>query len=674
MKVLNTWRHLIRRQSASIGVLSADVLTVKGTTFGRPCTSAAVNKNSAIDLSRFPPERIRNFCIIAHIDHGKSTLSDRLLEQCGLLRPKEHEKQFLDRLQVERERGITVKAQAVSLIHHHQGESYLLNLIDTPGHADFSYEVWRSIAVCNAALLLIDAASGVQAQTIAHFNQALLSDLNILPVINKIDLKNARTELVTQQLERLFSFEPAEVLRVSAKTGVGVQALLDAVVEKVAAPGTNQSLHEPFEAYVFDTWHRAYIGLVCLVHVRRGRLSVGDRIQVPGSSKVHEIRSLGLFHPNECSTPHLFAGQVGFFGAHIHDTTEIELGQCIVSADAIPSSEALSSGTTCVAPATDRTPLVIPKAKQMVFAGVFPCDPSQTNALKSALTRLILTDNSVHLSPDTSPALGFGFRLGFLGLLHMEVFCQRLEQDFDAPTVITAPTVPYKVKLKGEKAVKQYGAEVLEVNNPLRMPDAMVIESFEEPMIRATIVSPDAYLSGIQALTMDRRGVLIESQYIDQSTLCMQFRMPLSEVIVDFCDTLKSISSGFASFDYEPDGYEPIDAVRLDFLLNGKSLEEMTLIVPKSKAREIGRRYTSKLKEHLPRQQFKIAIQASIGKKIVAREDISAFRKDVTAKLYGGDINRRKKLLALQAEGKRRMRLVGNVEVSRETLIDVLRK
>lgn len=664
MRLLRRWRWPIGSHSLLSSIQLNKQCVVRSHS-SSPFSS--VESGDSLDLSRYAPDKIRNFCIIAHIDHGKSTLSDRLLEHGGLLQPKQHEQQFLDRLQVERERGITVKAQAVSLVHR----LHLLNLIDTPGHADFSFEVWRSIAVCDGALLLIDAASGVQAQTIAHFNQALLSDLTIIPVINKIDLKNARTDVVLQQLERLFSFREDEVHRVSAKTGQGVSGLLDALVEKVPPPCADRKLKEPFEAYVFDTWHRPYVGVVSLVHVRSGKLKIGDKIRVNGpqsDSKVHEIRSLGIFHPNECPVDTLFAGQVGYFGAHIHDTNEIELGQCVIHA----------SEWTATAGAIDRSKnysvRVIPKAKQMVFAGVFPCDASQTNALKSALNRLILTDNSVQISAESSPALGFGFRLGFLGLLHMEVFCQRLEQDFDAPTVITAPTVTYKVKLKGEKAVKSFGSEVIEVNNPLRMPDPLLIDYFEEPMIRATIVSPDTYLSAIQQLTMDRRGVLIESVYIDQQTLCMQFRMPLAEVIVDFCDILKGISSGFASFDYEPDGFEQLDAVRLDFMLNGKPLEEMTLIVPKSKARQIGRKYAAKLKEHLPRQQFKIAIQAAIGKKIVAREDISAFRKDVTAKLYGGDINRRKKLLALQAEGKRRMRMVGNVEIGRDTLIDVLRK
>lgn len=613
--------------------------------------------NSEIDLTLFPIERIRNFSIIAHIDHGKSTLADRLLELTGTIGKDSHEAQMLDRLQVERERGITVKAQTATLVYNYQGIDYLLNLIDTPGHVDFSFEVSRSLAACQGVILLVDANQGVQAQTVANFFLAFSKNLTIVPVMNKIDLKNADPESVGIQMKNIFEFEPKDILRISAKTGLNVDSVLQSIVERIPPP-KNCDIAKPFRALLFDSWYDRYRGVIAVIAVIDGVIRSGDSISAKHTGKSYEIKDLGILRPNEVSLPCIQAGQVGYVVCNMRSSTEAKVGDTLFKKGLVNVEEVAS----------------FRQSKPMVFAGVYPMDQSETPALRSALEKLTLNDSSVTVAKESSAALGQGWRLGFLGLLHMEVFNQRLEQEYGAEVIVTVPSVPYKIQLHGEKNIKKYGAREIVVNNPAFFPDPSIIEQYFEPMVLGTIITPDIYMGPIMSLALDRRGVQVDSKNVDSSRVMMQFKFPLNEIAVDFYDALKSLSSGYASFDYEEDGFEASDIVKLHIMLNGEVVEELSTVVHVSKARKYGKEICLRLQETIPRQMFQVAIQATVGGKVVARENVAALRKDVTAKCYGGDISRRMKLLKRQAEGKKRMKSIANIELPRDTFIKVLKR
>ncbi|CAG5992902.1 unnamed protein product [Menidia menidia] len=585
-----------------------------------------------IDLSQFPVDKIRNFCIIAHIDHGKSTLADRLLEMTGAIAKTEKNKQVLDKLQVERERGITVKAQTASLFYTHEGQQYLLNLIDTPGHVDFSYEVSRSLSACQGVLLIVDANQGIQAQTVANFYLAFEAQLTIIPVINKIDLKNADPERVESQIEKAFDIPSEECIRISAKLGTNVEKVLQAVVERIPTP--LGSTNDPFKALVFDSNFDHYRGVVANIAVFGGSVKKGDKIVSTHIGKTYEVNELGLLQPEEHPTQRLFAGQEQ-------------------PVEALPGFK---------------------PAKAMVFAGMYPMDQSEYPGLRSAIERLTLNDSSVTVQRDSSLALGAGWRLGFLGLLHMEVFNQRLEQEYNASVIVTAPTVPYKAVLSSPKLIKEHGSEEITIVNPAQFPDRSLVSECLEPMVLGTILTPDIYTGKIMSLCSNRRGVQKNMVYIDDQRVMMKYLFPLNEIVVDFYDLLKSLSSGYASFDYENTGYQAADLIKMDILLNGRPVEELTTIVHRGRAYSSGKAMCERLKDSIPRQMFEVAIQAAIGSKVIARETIKAYRKNVLAKCYGGDITRKMKLLKKQAEGKKKMRRIGNVDVPKDAFINVLKR
>ncbi|CAL8073078.1 unnamed protein product [Orchesella dallaii] len=609
-----------------------------------------------INTSEFPPEKIRNFSIIAHIDHGKSTLADRLLELTGTISKSADNKQILDKLQVERERGITVKAQTASMVYQAKdGERYLLNLIDTPGHVDFSYEVSRSLSACDGVVLIVDANQGVQAQTVANFYLAFSKNLVIIPVLNKIDLKHARPDVVTEQLHGLFEIPSESVLRISAKMGIGIDDVLEAVVSRIPHPTGNRDLVT--RALIFDSWYDRYKGVALLVAVVDGHLRLSQNITIAQSGKSYETKEIGVLHPDPTPLRTLYAGQVGYLYCNMRSIKEASVG-----------------GTIHPTNATVEILAGFKKAKPMVYAGVYPMDQSEHPMLRSALEKLLLNDSSVESKVESSAALGHGWRLGFLGVLHMDVFNQRLEQEYGAQVVLTAPNVPVKAKIFGAKNIKAYGGEIVTVNNPANLPDPVMIEEMSEPFVIGTIITPDVFLGEIMSLCMDRRGVQRDSRNIDSERIMMTFKLPLNEIVVDFYDKLKSITSGYASFDYEELGYEPSNLTIMDILLNGDLIPEMTSIVHVTKAKERGKAICARLKETIPRHQFQIAIQAAVGSRIIAREDIKALRKDVAAKLYGGDRTRRDKLLKRQSEGKKRMKMIGRIEMPRETFIKVLER
>uniref|UniRef100_A0A674DDS2 GTP binding elongation factor GUF1 n=1 Tax=Salmo trutta TaxID=8032 RepID=A0A674DDS2_SALTR len=558
-------------------------------------------------MSKFPVERIRNFSIIAHIDHGKSTLADRLLELTGAITTTDKNKQVLDKLQVERERGITVKAQTASLFYKYQGQTYLLNLIDTPGHVDFSYEVSRSISACQGVLLIVDANQGIQAQTVANFYLAFEAQLTIIPVINKIDLKNADPERVEKQIEKVFDIPTEECIRISAKLGTNVEQVLQEVVKRLPPPTFKKE--DPFKALVFDSNFDHYRGVVANIALFGGCLSKGDRIISAYLGKSYEVNELGLLRPDEHPTDRLYAGQVGYVIAGMKEVKEAQIGDTLYHqkhpVEALPGFK---------------------PAKAMVFAGMYPMDQSDYSALRSAVEKLTLNDSSVTVQRDSSLALGAGWRLGFLGLLHMEVFNQRLEQEYNASVIVTAPTVPYKAILSSAKLIK------------------------------------------------NRRAVQKNMVYIDDHRVMMKYLFPLNEIVVDFYDLLKSMSSGYASFDYEDAGYQAAHVIKMDILLNGKPVEELTTIVHKDRAYSAGKAMCERLQDAIPRQMFEIAVQAAIGSKVIARETIKAYKKNVLAKCYGGDITRKMKLLKKQAEGKKKMRYVGTVQVPKDAFINVLKR
>ncbi len=600
-----------------------------------------------IKLDQFPPERIRNFSIIAHIDHGKSTLSDRLLEYTGTVTERMKKDQFMDKLQVERERGITVKAQTASMFYEHEGNTYLLNLIDTPGHVDFSYEVSRSLYACQGALLLVDAVQGVQAQTMANFYLAFDQDLAIIPVINKIDLPTADIERVSKELDTLFDFKTEEIIASSAKSGIGIKDILDGIVSRVPAPkGSN---NDPLKALLFDSWFDEYRGVVCLIAVHDGTIKVGDMITLAQVGSSYEVLEIGLMYPEPTAMNALYPGQVGYLITGMKSVKEARVGDTIY-------------GTKKpVKPLPGFKP-----AKPMVFAGLYPVDSEEFEQFAEAIEKLTLNDASVSYEKKTSAALGLGFRCGFLGLLHMDVFKQRLEQEYGLSLIPTAPSVLYKVVLKNGKEVN--------VESPSDFPDPGSIETVLEPMINATIITPTQYLGNMIKLCEEKRGVQKNMSYLNEGRVILKYLLPLNEVATDFYDQLKSLSSGYASFDYDEADYAPSDLVKMDILLNGKPVDALSIIVHKDKAYYIGRDLTERLKQAIPRQLYEVIIQAAIGAKIIARERVAPLRKDVTAKCYGGDITRKRKLLEKQKEGKKKMKQVGNVELPQEAFLSILKK
>ncbi len=601
-----------------------------------------------INLEDVQPHQIRNFAIIAHIDHGKSTLSDRLLEVTGTLSTRTKNEQFLDKLQVEKERGITVKAQTASMFYELDGVTYLLNLIDTPGHVDFTYEVSRSLYACQGALLLVDAAQGTQAQTMANFYLAFDQDLYIVPVINKVDMANADPAKVAQELKTLFDFQQSEIVMTSGKTGIGIKELLEAIIKRIPAPKGNTQA--PLKALLFDSWYDDYRGVVCLIALKDGIIKKGDKITLAQEGKEYEVLELGLMYPNETPMDALYAGQVGYLISGMKTVQEARVGDTIYH--------------------TKKPVVPLPgfkQAKPMVFAGLYPIDTTEFEMLRDAIEKLTLNDASVSIEKKTSAALGLGFRCGFLGLLHMDVFKQRLEQEYNMSVIATSPSVLYKIKL-------QHTGEMIDIENPAEFPDPTKIEEIYEPMIDATIILPKIYLGSIIKICEEKRGIQKDLRYLDEDRIILKYRLPLNEVATDFYDQIKSLSAGYASFDYEEAGYEPSDLVKMDILLNGKAVDALTFIVHTDSSYYAGKELVAKLKSVIPRQLFEVAIQAAIGSRIIARESISALRKNVTAKCYGGDITRKRKLLEKQKEGKKRMKQVGNVEVPQEAFLTILKK
>jgi GTP-binding protein LepA len=593
-------------------------------------------------------KNIRNFCIIAHIDHGKSTLADRLIERTQVVSAREMRDQLLDSMDLERERGITIKAQAVRLPYRAQdGELYELNLIDTPGHVDFTYEVSRSLAACEGALLVVDAAQGVEAQTLANVYLAIEQNLEIIPVINKIDLPGADPEEVKRQIEQIIGIDASEAILASAKLGIGTDEILEAVVKKIPPPRGNPDA--PLRALIFDSKYDSYRGVVTYVRVVDGVLRKGDRIRVMSTQADYEVDEVGYFSPKMIAADMLQAGEVGYVIASIKDVASVRVGDTI---------------THDRRPATDALPGYKP-ARPVVFAGLYPINSEDYDDLKDAIEKLRLNDSSFFFEPETSAALGFGFRCGFLGLLHMEIVQERLEREFNLNLITTAPNVVYRV-------TKRNG-EVIFVDNPTKMPSPGEIEVIEEPFIIARIITPPQYLGNLMQLLQQKRGVQREMHYITQNRVLLEYELPLGEVILDFYDKLKSLSQGYASFDYELADYRPADMVKLDILINGEVVDALSTIVHRDQAYQRGRALVEKLKELVPRQLFEVAIQAAIGGKVLARETVKALRKNVTAKCYGGDITRKRKLLEKQKEGKKRMKQLGRVEIPQEAFMAVLK-
>ena len=598
-----------------------------------------------INLKDFKQKNIRNFSIIAHIDHGKSTLADRLLEMSGTISTRNKNEQFLDKLQVEKERGITVKAQTASLFHEHNGEIYLLNLIDTPGHVDFSYEVSRSLYACQGAALLVDAAQGVQAQTMANFYLAFEQDLTIIPVINKIDMINADPNRISKEMHIAFDINPSEILLVSAKTGEGVDQFFSAVIERIKPPEGDEN--KPLKALLFDSWFDEYRGVICLIEIVDGHLKKGDKIIAASTGEDYEVLDVGLMYPGLVLTGELHTGQVGFLISGMKTVKEARIGDTFYHVK------------------KEVTPLPgFKPAKAMVFAGIYPIDTSDFEELRDSIEKLILNDPSVHVEKESSTALGLGFRCGFLGLLHLDVFKQRLQQEYGIEIITTAPTVLYKIILTD-------GKELL-IEKPSDFPEKVRILEVQEPIMDATVITPKEYLGNILKLCQDKRGKQTEMTYLDEDRIILKYKMPLNEIIIDFYDRLKSLSAGYASFDYEESGFHISDLVKMDIMLNGKPVDALCVIVHREKAILIGRELVQKLRKVIPRQMFEIAIQAAIGAKIIARESISALRKNVIAKCYGGDITRKRKLLEKQKAGKKKMKQVGNVELPQEAFLTVL--
>ena len=595
----------------------------------------------------FPAERIRNFSIIAHIDHGKTTLADRILEVCGAVTAREATNQMLDSMDLERERGITIKAQSVQLHYKAKdGLVYQFHLIDTPGHVDFHYEVSRSLAACEGALLVVDAAQGVEAQTLANVYVALDNKLEIVPVLNKIDLPVARPDWVKQQIEDTIGLDASDALLVSAKTGLGVEDMLEAVVKRIPPPKADRDA--PLTALIFDSWYDTYRGVVVLVRVMAGTLKKGQKLKFWATGQEYECTMTAVRRPALVEVDAIEAGQVGIVAAAIKDIAHARVGDTVIDANN-PAAEPLSG---------------FKLVKPMVFAGLFPVDNEDYQNLKDALGKLVLNDASVTYEPETSLALGFGFRTGFLGLLHMEIIQERLEREFDLNLITTAPSVRYRIHVQGE---------VVEVDNPAKIPDQGKYDSIEEPIITATVHMPQEYVGPIMQLCQERRGTQQGLHYDPGGRVRVVYEMPLAEIVFGFYDRLKTMSRGYASLDYEPAGYRDADLVRLDVLINGERVDALSIISHRDTAYHRGVELTTKMKDVVPRQMFDVAIQAAIGSRVIARTTVKAIRKDVTAKCYGGDISRKKKLLNKQKEGKKRMKSVGSVELPQEAFLTVLK-
>ncbi|RGR85734.1 elongation factor 4 [Heyndrickxia coagulans] len=603
-----------------------------------------MNREEKLDRQR----RIRNFSIIAHIDHGKSTLADRILEKTHALSKREMKDQLLDSMELERERGITIKLNAVRLNYKaNDGEEYILHLIDTPGHVDFTYEVSRSLAACEGAVLVVDAAQGVEAQTLANVYLALDNNLEIIPVINKIDLPSADPERVQQEIEDVIGLDASEAVLASAKAGIGIEDILEQVVEKVPAPEGDPDA--PLKALIFDSLYDPYRGVIAYIRVMEGSVKVGDKIKMMSTGKEFEVTALGVSTPKPLYIDELTVGDVGFLTASIKNVKDTRVGDTITGAEN-PAKEALPGYR---------------RMNPMVYCGLYPVDSAKFNDLRDALEKLELNDSSLQYEPETSQALGFGFRCGFLGLLHMEIIQERLEREFNIDLITTAPSVIYKAKLTD-------GSEVT-VDNPANLPESQKIEYIEEPYVRASIMVPNDYVGAVMEIAQAKRGDFIDMQYLDDIRVNVIYEIPLSEIVYDFFDQLKSSTKGYASFDYELIGYKQSNLVKMDILLNGEKVDALSFIVHRDFAYERGKTIVERLKELIPRQQFEVPVQAAVGQKIIARSNIKALRKNVLSKCYGGDISRKRKLLEKQKEGKKRMKQVGSVEIPQEAFMAVLK-
>lgn len=590
-------------------------------------------------------EHIRNFCIIAHIDHGKSTLADRLLEYTHTIAITEN--QMLDNMDLEKERGITIKSHAIQMDFIHKSEKYKLNLIDTPGHVDFSYEVSRSIAACEGALLIVDASQGIQAQTISNLYMAIDNDLEIIPVLNKIDLPSAMPEEVEDQIIELLGVKREEIIRASGKTGEGIPEILEAIIERIPSPKGDPEA--PLQALIFDSVFNSFRGIIAYFKITSGTIRTGDFVKFVSTKKEYNADEIGVLKMEMMPRDVLSCGDVGYIISGIKTSKEVKVGDTITHVKR-PCTKSIAG---------------FQEVKPMVFAGVYPIDPEDYEDLRSSLEKLQLNDASLSFTPESSMALGFGFRCGFLGLLHMEIVQERLDREFDMDVITTVPNVQYLVTTKK--------GEVIDVHNPSGLPDFTLLEKIEEPYIRASVITSTEYLGNIMTLCLGKRGELIKQEYISGNRVEILFDMPLGEIVIDFYDKLKSISKGYASFDYHPHGFRESKLVKLDILLNGESVDALSCLTHVSNAETLGRRMCEKLKELIPRQQFDIAIQAALGAKIIARETVKAVRKDVTAKCYGGDITRKRKLLEKQKKGKKRMKQIGNVEVPQKAFLAVLK-
>jgi GTP-binding protein LepA len=592
-------------------------------------------------------KNIRNFCIIAHIDHGKSTLADRLLQTTGTISDRDMMDQVLDDMDLEREKGITIKSHAIQINYHQDGQEYILNLIDTPGHVDFSYEVSRALAACEGALLLVDATQGIQAQTISNLYLALENDLEIIPVINKIDMDGAMIDEVTDQIIELIGCEKEDILLASGRTGIGVEGILQAIVKRIPAPEGNTEA--PLQALIFDSVFNSFRGIIVYYRILHGEIRKGDKVKFVSTEHEYEADEVGILKLTMTPKAAVKTGDVGYIITGIKNAKEVKVGDTITIANN-PNPQMVQG---------------FQEVKPMVFAGIFPVDTEDFEELRDCMDKLQLNDASLSYELETSQALGFGFRCGFLGMLHMEIIQERLEREFNQTVITTVPNVSFiAYTTRGEKVL---------VNNPVQMPDPTQLERIEEPFIKAQIITKPDYIGNIMTLCLGKRGILINQSYLTTTRVELIFEMPLTEIVFDFYDKLKSQTRGYASFDYQPIGYRDSDIIKMDILLNGDKVDALSALIHRARAMDFGRRLCEKLKELVPRQQFQIAIQAAIGAKVVARETISAMRKDVTAKCYGGDISRKRKLLEKQKEGKKRMRQIGNVEVPQEAFLAVLK-